>query len=357
MLSIVIPVFNEAESLPALHSELITVIAAQHYDAEIIFVDDGSDDASWPAIRQLAATDPRVRGIRFRRRFGKAAALSAGFRAAQGETILTLDADLQDDPAEIPKLLAKMEQGYDAVSGWKQIRHDPAHRVFASRVFNWLVSRMTGVRLHDHNCGLKCYRREIFDEVRLYGELHRFLPVLAAARGFRVGEVVIQHRPRRFGRSKYGAGRYVKGFLDLLTVKFLTGFGQRPQHILGAAGLLFVLCGLGGLAYLAVYWLLTQLHPAWNWTPLHDRPALLYSLGALLFGGQMMSIGFLAELITSYYGRDADTYSIAERLNELPQNAESGKSKPTSSSAGNGERHAVDQLTTSPDPQWTGSDH
>ncbi|HZZ30311.1 MAG TPA: glycosyltransferase family 2 protein [Pirellulales bacterium] len=355
MLSVVIPILNEAESLAALHRELEATIAAQHYEAEIIFIDDGSSDGSWNVIRELAAADPRVRGIRFRRRFGKAAALSAGFHAAQGETFVTLDADLQDDPAEIPKLLAKMDEGCDVVSGWKQVRHDPAHKVFASRVFNWLVSRLTGVQLHDHNCGLKSCRREVFDEVRLYGELHRFLPVLAAARGFRVGEVVVQHRPRRFGRSKYRAGRYIKGFLDLLTVKFLTGFGQRPQHLLGVAGLLFVLLGLVGLAYLAVYWILTQLHPDWHWPPLHERPALLYSLGALLFGGQMMSIGFLAELITSYYGRDTDTYSIAERLNNTAENRETRKNPPATSDTGNGERHAPD-LTSSSARQRTGSD-
>jgi dolichol-phosphate mannosyltransferase len=316
MLSVVIPVYNEVESLAVLHGELNAVATAQQYDAEFIFVDDGSDDGSWEAIRRLAAVDSKVRGIRLRRHFGKAAALNAGFHATRGEIIVTLDADLQDDPREIPKLLEKLNQGFDVVSGWKQVRHDPAHRVFASRAFNWLVSRMTGVRLHDHNCGLKCYRREIFDEVRLYGELHRFVPVLAAARGFRVGEVAVNHRPRQFGRSKFGVGRYLKGFLDLLTVKFLTGFGQRPQHIMGAVGLLFAVCGLAGLGYLAIYWGITHLHPDWNWTPLHDRPALLYSLGALLFGGQLMSIAFLAELITAHHGRDSDTYSISERLNE-----------------------------------------
>jgi dolichol-phosphate mannosyltransferase len=188
--------------------------------------------------------------------------------------------------------------------------------VLPSRVFNGLVGWMTGVRLHDHNCGMKCYRREVFDEVRLYGELHRFVPVLAAARGFRVGEVVVNHRPRKFGRSKYGAARFVKGFLDLLTVKFLTGFGQRPQHLLGATGLVFVFLGVLGLGYLAVYWGFAQLHPDWHLTPLHDRPLLLYSLGSLLFGGQLMSIGFVAELVTAHLSRDMQAYSIAEKVNE-----------------------------------------
>jgi len=312
MLSIVIPVYDEAESLEALYRELDDVARASALSVEMIFVDDGSTDASWATIARLAAADPRVRGIRFRRNFGKAAALSAAIRVARGELIMTLDADLQDDPHEIPRFLAEMENNLDVVSGWKRTRHDPWHKVGPSRVFNWMVSRLTGVKLHDHNCGMKCYRREIFREVRLYGELHRFVPVLAHARGYRVGELVIQHRPRKFGRSKYGVRRFVKGFLDLLTVKFLTGFGQRPQHLLGTLGLVSFLAGGAGLAYLAVYWIIVRLNPQLDWPPLHQRPAMLYSMGALLLGGQLMSIGFLAELITAYQGRDEDTYSIAE---------------------------------------------
>lgn len=312
MLSIVIPVLDERESLESLHRELDEVARAQGYDLDIVFVDDGSTDGSWSAIRRLAQQDPRVRGIRFRRNFGKAAALSAGFRAAAGDLVMTLDADLQDDPREIPRFLAAMSEELDVVSGWKQVRHDPWHKVLPSRIFNGAVSWLTGVRLHDHNCGMKCYRRAVLSEVRLYGELHRFVPVLAAARGFAVGEIAIKHRPRPFGRSKYGVRRLVKGFLDLLTVKFLTGFGQRPQHLLGTLGLIsFALGGLG-LVYLTIYWLIAQMNPAWNWPPLHDRPALLYALGAMLLGGQLMSIGFLAELITAYQFREADTYSIAE---------------------------------------------
>jgi hypothetical protein len=203
-----------------------------------------------------------------------------------------------------------MGEQLDVVSGWKKIRHDPWHKVFPSRVFNWLVSTLTGVDLHDHNCGMKCYRREVFHEVRLYGELHRFVPVLAHARGFRVGEVVIQHRPRKFGHSKYGMRRFLRGFLDLLTVKFLTGFGQRPQHALGAVGLGFFLLGAAGICYLTIYWVQAQLDPAQP--PLHERPALIYSVAALLLGGQLISIGFLAELILAYTGRDSETYSVAE---------------------------------------------
>jgi glycosyltransferase involved in cell wall biosynthesis len=230
MLSVVIPVLNEAASLAQLHGELDRLCAAEGYDVQIIMVDDGSTDGSWLEICRLAAADPRVLGIRLRRSFGKAAAWSAGFKAAEGDPIVTIDGDLQDDPAEIPQLVAKLNEGYDVVSGWKRVRRDPWHKVWMSRAFNWLVSRVTGVRLHDHNCGLKCFRREVAHEISLYGELHRFLPVLAAAKGFRTGEVVVHHRPRRHGRSKYGASRVVKALLDLMTVKFIIGNGHRPQR-------------------------------------------------------------------------------------------------------------------------------
>jgi dolichol-phosphate mannosyltransferase len=285
-------------------------------DLEVLFVDDGSEDGSWMVVTDLARKHKWVHGLRFRRNFGKAAALSAGFHAAHGDLILTMDADLQDDPKEIPAFVAALANGLDVVSGWKRIRHDPWHKVWPSRLFNLVVSQITGVRLHDHNCGMKGYRSEVFREVRLYGELHRFIPVLAAARGFRVGEIVIQHRPRRFGRSKYGVRRFVKGFLDLLTVKFLTGFGQRPQHLLGTIGLISFLAGSLGLAYLAVTWLVNWSSPG-TFLPLHERPLLIYSLAALLLGAQMMSIGFLAELITAYQSRDEDSYSISERTEQV----------------------------------------
>jgi dolichol-phosphate mannosyltransferase len=319
MLSVVIPVLNEAESLAALCGELTSVAREQGYDLEILFVDDGSTDGSWSVIEQLAAADPRVHGIRFRRNFGKAAALAAGFEAARGDLVVTLDADLQDDPREIPRFLAAMDSGLDCVSGWKQVRHDPWHKVLPSRVFNWLVGALTGVKLHDHNCGFKCYRREIFNEVRLYGELHRFVPVLAAARGWKVGEIVVHHRPRKFGRSKYGVTRIVKGFLDLLTVYFLTGFEQRPQHLLGTCGILAFGIGLAGLIYLTFTWILSNAtdwntwFPQWQFKPLHERPALLYSIGMLLLGAQFISMGFLAELFTAYYGRTSVPYSIQAR--------------------------------------------
>jgi glycosyltransferase involved in cell wall biosynthesis len=313
VLSLVIPVYNEKESLAPLHAEIAAVRQGAKLDLEVVLIDDGSKDGSWEVIRDLARENAELRGIRLRRNFGKAAALSAGLHAARGDLIITLDADLQDDPAEIPRFLDKLGEGFDVVSGWKRVRHDPWHKVWPSRVFNGLVSWLMGVRLHDHNCGMKCYRAEVFREVRLYGELHRFIPVLAAARGFRVGEIEIRHRPRRFGRSKYGVRRFVKGLLDLMTVKFLTGFGQRPQHMLGSIGLVSFLLGAFFMAYLAVTWVVRQFWDETAFQPLHDRPLLLYSVAFLLLGAQMMSIGLIAELITAYQGKHEDSYSIAER--------------------------------------------
>jgi dolichol-phosphate mannosyltransferase len=313
MLSVVIPVLNEAPSLSTLHRQLDAVAQQHGYELDIVFVDDGSTDDSWRMIQQISEQDGRVRGIRFRRNFGKAAALSAGVAAAVGRLVLTLDADLQDDPHEIPKLLAVLDQGYDVVSGWKKLRHDPWHKVWPSRVFNWMVSRLTSVPLHDHNCGFKCYRREVFDELRLYGELHRFVPVLAAARGWRVGEVEVQHRARPFGRSKYGWSRIPKGFLDLLTVKFLTGFGQRPQHLLGMVGLGGLLFGLLGILLLTVWWVLSRTIPGAEPINLHERAIFFYCLGAALLGAQFTAVGFLAELMTALQARQVDTYSVAER--------------------------------------------
>lgn len=311
-ISVVVPLHNERESLEPLFAEIRATAIKHALDLEIIFVDDGSSDGSWQIVRALAAKDATVHGIRLRRNFGKAAALSAGFRASRGAVIFTMDADLQDDPVEIPRFLEALAADRDVISGWKKKRLDPWHKVGPSRVFNWLVSKVTGVRLHDHNCGMKCYRAEVFREIRLYGELHRFIPVLAHARGFRVGEIVINHRPRRHGRSKYGIRRFLRGFLDLITVKFLTGFHRRPQHLLGGLGLFFFALGAVGLAYLALTWII-RLWDKTAFEPLHERPLLLYSVAALLLGAQLFSLGLIAELMTDYLTRDEDTYSIAEQ--------------------------------------------
>jgi glycosyltransferase involved in cell wall biosynthesis len=311
MLSIVVPVLNEAESLETLHREIVEANRGFTEPVEIIFVDDGSSDGSWKTIESLAARHAAVSGIRFRRNFGKAAALTAGMRTAHGQLILTIDADLQDDPAEIPRMLGKLGEGYDVVNGWKEQRLDPWHKVYPSRVFNWVVSAITGLKLHDHNCGLKLFRTEVADEIRLYGELHRFIPVLAHARGFRVTELGVHHRPRRFGTSKYGVRRFARGFLDLLTVTFLTGFGQRPQHILGGFGLCMLGLGFCGLLYLATIWCCTHLAGA-DFGPIGTRPLLPYSIAAALLGAQALSLGLLAELLVAYTGKESDTYSIRQ---------------------------------------------
>ncbi|MDR1479955.1 MAG: glycosyltransferase family 2 protein [Planctomycetaceae bacterium] len=320
-LSIVIPVYNEDESLTQLHKEISDVAESNQYDVEMIFIDDGSKDESWNTVKQLADEDSRVRGIKFRRNFGKAAALNAGFEAARGEIIMTMDADLQDNPQEIPAFLSQLQdENLDVISGWKQVRHDPWHKVIPSRFFNAMVSYMTGVKLHDHNCGMKCYRREVFSEVVLYGELHRFVPVLASARGYRIGEKVVEHRSRQFGHSKYGFTRFVKGFLDLFTVWFLTGYGQRPQHLLGTIGLVAMALGLVILTCLAVMWggsrVLCQVGMLTD--PVHLRnhfPAIEYSIAALLLGGQFLSVGVIAELVVANRNKIGKAYSISEEFN------------------------------------------
>jgi glycosyltransferase involved in cell wall biosynthesis len=301
-LSLVLPVHNERESLPELQAQITAVAQAHGLSVEMIYVDDGSRDNSWEVVKELAAHDPRVRGLRFRRNFGKAAALHAGFREVRGSRVMTLDADLQDDPAEIPNFLAHLDKGYDLVSGWKRVRHDPWHKVFPSRVFNGMASWLTGVKLHDHNCGMKAYEAAVVREVRLYGEMHRFIPVLAAARGFRVGELVIKHRPRQHGRSKYGFKRFLRGFLDLLTVKYLTTYGRRPMHLFGAAALLIVFAAIF-LALLGTVW-----------SPLLSSLTFLAIVLGVLVPLVLFLNGLQAELVTST--RTDEAYSIVERIGQ-----------------------------------------
>jgi glycosyltransferase involved in cell wall biosynthesis len=304
MISFVIPLYNEVENLSTLHAELTDVVASAGLgDVEFLFVDDGSIDGSWRIIENLARGDDRVRGIRLRRNFGKAAALAAGFAAARGGLVFTLDADLQDDPAEVPRFLAKLDEGrFDLLSGWKVRRRDPWHKVGPSRLFNKTVSLVSGCRLHDHNCGYKLYRRAVLDEVKIYGELHRFIPVLAAARGFRVGEIEVNHRSRRFGVSKYGLGRFLKGLLDLLTVTFLTRYGSRPLHAIGTASLAFLLVGTLGLISLA----LGRALGWWEW----PFVPLVLATGAVVVGVQFLVLGLVAELVISRQIDATKTYSV-----------------------------------------------
>lgn len=322
VLSVIVPVFNEYESLVQLVDELKAGIGKSVASFEIILVDDGSTDESWRRITELsqsagadvATSENRVPviGIRLRRNFGKAAALTAGMKTASGDLILMLDADLQDDPAEFPELLKQIHAGYDVVNGWKERRLDPWHKVYPSKVFNWMVGAMSGLKLHDHNCGLKLFRSEVAREIQIYGELHRFIPVLAYARGFKVAEVAVNHRPRQHGHSKYGVRRFLRGLLDLLTVTFLTGFGRSPLHAMGSVGLGFFSLGMLGLAYLSLIWIANQTGMIAAPKPIGNRPLLAYSIAASLLGGQALSLGLLAELIVANTTRTADSYSVRE---------------------------------------------
>lgn len=314
LLSLVIPVFNEQDSLAPLAAEIAAVSTRMtDWRFEVVMVDDGSTDESWERIRQLATADGRVRGIQFRRNFGKAAALRAGFRASAGEIVFTLDADLQDDPAEIPRFVEAIQSGFDVVSGFKQKRHDPWHKVFPSRVFNRMVSHLTGVRLRDHNCGFKAYRAAVVRRVRLYGELHRFVPVLADELGFKVGELVVNHRPRKYGRSKYGVRRFVNGFLDLISVQFLTGYGDRPQHFLGRLGLLPLAIGMLLLVGLGVNAVVRLFAAGAGAEPVAQVVVAVLAVGLLLFGSQLVIAGLLAELIVDRDPSPDPPYSIREQ--------------------------------------------
>lgn len=304
-ISAVVPAYNEAESLPKLHEELVAGLEALGMPWEIVYVDDGSRDGSDAVYERLCAGDPRVRAILLRRNFGKSAALATGFRAVRGELVATLDADLQDDPAELPRLLAALEGGLDLVSGWKVKRHDPVTKTLPSKLFNAVTSAVAGIRLHDFNCGFKLYRREVVDALEVYGELHRFMPALAHWRGFRVGEVGVNHRARRFGRSKFGAARFVNGFLDLLAASFISTSALKPLHVFGRIGVLFLAVGLGLGAWFVVQWLQGE--------PLRVRPLMLFGAGCVLLAIQFILMGLLGEMIAHQAAR-AD-YPVRKRFN------------------------------------------
>lgn len=321
-LSVIIPVMNEEGSLRQLWTELSASAGSAVDSFEVIFVDDGSTDSSWEVISEICRDNTECSAVRFRRNFGKAAALTAAMKAAEGELILMMDADLQDDPAEIPAMLKLISDGFDVVNGWKQKRLDPWHKVYPSRVFNRMVSRLTGLTLHDHNCGLKMFRSEVAQEIRIYGELHRFIPVLAHSRGFRVTELPVHHRSRQHGSSKYGVRRFLRGFLDLLTVSFLVTFGRRPLHALGGTGLFFLVLGLTGLGYLAVLWVLMNVFGVMKPESIGGRPLLAYSIASSLLGGQIFSVGLLAEMIVANTRGAEQTYSISA---EIGRSAESDK--------------------------------
>lgn len=303
-ISVVIPVFNEQATVEPLYRRLRQTLEHLGRPFEIIFVDDGSRDRTQRVLSQLACSDPGLKLVRFRRNFGKSAALAAGFRAARLDIIITMDGDLQDLPEELPKLIDRLGEDYDVVSGWRHRRRDPWSKRAASFVYNRTTSWITGVRLHDFNCGFKGYRRAVLDEVRIYGERHRFIPVLASYRGFKIGEVKVEHAPRQFGRTKYGWERFLGGFFSLLTVILLTRYTNRPLHFFGIVGLLFSLAGLIIDSYLAFERLFFR-----KW--LGDRPLLLFGTFLIIIGIQFIFFGLLGEMIASTFRRE-DDYSIIE---------------------------------------------
>lgn len=316
-LSVVIPLYNEEASIPQLYRELAAELEEIGVPAELIFVDDGSTDRSFERLREIQKTDPRVRVIRFRRNFGKSAALSAGFAYTTGDVIVTLDADLQDTPGEMHKLLEKLGEGYDLVSGWKKVRRDPISKRWPSKLFNWVTARLTGVPLHDMNCGFKAYRSDVVSEIKVYGEMHRYIPVLASYRGFRVGEVPVEHRPRVHGKSKFGVERFLGGFFDLLTVIMLTRYTRKPLHIFGIFGVASLIAGLAIETYLTVGWFFGR------W--IGDRPLFIAGVLLLIVGVQFLFFGLLAEMI-AYTSRREDDFSIREILGVPPGAAENAES-------------------------------
>ncbi len=301
-----VPVHDEERSVALLYDELTSALEPLGVPWETIFVDDGSTDGTFAALTRLHNDARNVRVVRLRRNFGKAAALVAGFDQAHGDIVVTIDGDLQDDPAEIPRLLAKLDEGFDLVSGWKTRRQDPLTRRLLSKVFNRVTSAFSGVRLHDMNCGLKAYRAEVVHGLRLYGELHRFIPVLAHYRGFRIAELPVNHRPREHGRSRYGVERYLRGFLDLLTVSFIGRYRHRPLHLFGGLGLVLGLVGVAVLVYLTVVKALGH--------AIGQRPLLLLGVLLVVIGMQFFSLGLISEMITSHHEERARERDRAELL-------------------------------------------
>ena len=304
-ISVVIPLYNEEKSLEELYKRITLSLQPLSDSFELIFIDDGSTDNSFSVLKDLHKRDNRVKAICFRKNFGKSAALSTGFKEAQGEIIVTIDADLQDLPEEIPALIKKMDEGYDLVSGWKFKRKDPLFRKIASRLFNLVSSFFTGVKIHDFNCGLKSYRREVIEEMELYGELHRYIPAIANWKGFKVGEVKVNHRSRKHGKSKFGSERYLRGLFDLLTVIMLTKYPEKPLHFFGLMGTILSLAGLTINIYMAV------LRISGKW--ISNRPLLLLGILLLILGIQFIFFGLMGELIVFSSQRET-SYTIKEKL-------------------------------------------
>jgi glycosyltransferase involved in cell wall biosynthesis len=306
VISVVVPLLNEEHTLETLYAEIAAALEPHQDEHEVVFVDDGSNDSSMSVLTRMHDELPNTVIVHLRRNFGKAAALQAGFLEARGEIVVTIDADLQDDPAEIPKLLAKLDEGFDLVSGWKTRRNDPFFRRAFSKLFNWATGAVSGVKLHDVNCGLKAYRAEVLQGIRLYGELHRFIPILAAYRGFRIAEIPVNHRPRQHGRSRYGPERYLRGFFDLLSVTFMGRYRHRPLHLFGGVGVFMGALGFVILTYLTVIWF-------WG-HGIGQRPLLTLGVLLVVVGFQFVSLGLLSELITSQH---EERLSDRERTEQL----------------------------------------
>lgn len=308
-ISIVIPLFNEEESLPELTEWIKKVMDDNNFEYEIVMIDDGSKDDSWKVIQNLTKINKNIKAIKFRRNYGKSAALHVGFQAVKGNIVITMDADLQDSPEEIPELYKLIfDEKYDLISGWKKKRHDPVSKRLPSKIYNFLVRIVTGIKLHDFNCGLKAYRKDVVKSIEVYGDMHRYMPVLAKSAGYKIiGEKVVKHQARKFGVSKFGFGR-AKGMLDLITISFMSRFGKKPMQFFGTLGFLSFLAGFGVLLYLSIA---KYVSLAYKMT---DRPLFYFGLLAVIFGAQLFLTGFLAELI-SRSSSDRNTYQIEENLN------------------------------------------
>lgn len=308
-ISIVIPLYNEEESVAELYEWIARVMSTHQFSYEVIFIDDGSTDKSWSVITHLAGTHSEVRGIRFRRNYGKSAGLNVGFSAAKGDVIITMDADLQDSPDEIPDLYKMItKDGFDIVSGWKKKRYDPLSKTIPTKLYNFVTSRMSGVRLHDMNCGLKAYRNEVVKNIEVYGEMHRYIPVIAKWAGFnKIGEKVVQHRPRQYGVTKFGLSRFIYGPLDLLSIMFMGKFGKRPMHFFGVIGTLLLILGTIILLWLSI----SKLY--FDTTGIANRPAFYLGILAVIVGVQLFIAGFLGELI-SRNSSERNSYKIAEEI-------------------------------------------
>ncbi len=304
-LSIVIPAYNERESLPVLLEEICQVMDGLNRPFEVIVVDDGSTDGTFEMLEEMKSQMPWLKAIAFRRNYGKSAALAEGFKIARGNVVITMDADLQDDPREIPNLLQRLDEGYDLVSGWKKKRHDPLSKVIPSRIFNFVTAKVTGIPIHDFNCGLKAYRRDVIKSIHVYGELHRFLPVLAQWQGFRVGEIAVKHRPRQHGKTKFGISRFFNGFFDLITVLFITRYKTSPLHIFGMFGLLSFLLGFATELYLSILWFMGQ--------SIRNRPLFFLGILLIIVGVQFIVFGLIGEMISAGFAEKTE-YSIKKRL-------------------------------------------